>query len=98
MITDLKSLGTEMDRRIDQVIALAKQSGVQRIDVQSYNYNVYPVSTGYAPTPGVAVPYQYNGSVTFAIEPLAKGPELMAALSAKGYSANLNVNAYRQCQ
>ena len=98
VVTDLKALGREMDRRIDELIALAKQSGVQRIEVQSYNYNVYPVTSGYPPAPGTAIPYQYNGSVSFVIEPLAKGPDLMAALSEKGYAANLNVNAYRQCQ
>jgi hypothetical protein len=98
MVTDLKALGAEMDRKIDEVIALAKQSGIKTIEVQSYNYNVYPVSSGYPSAPGVAIPYQYNGSVSFAIDPLAKGPDLMALLSGKGYSANLNVNAYRQCQ
>ena len=98
MVTDLKTLGSQMDRKIDDVIALAKQAGIQKIDVQSYNYNVYPVSGGMAATPGVAMPYQYNGSVSFSIEPLANGPDLMALLSGKGYAANLNVNAYRQCQ
>jgi uncharacterized protein YggE len=98
MVTDLKALGSEMDRKIDDLIALAKQAGIQKIEVQSYNYNVYPVSSGYAPTPGVAIPYQYNSSVSFTIEPLAKGPDLMALLSGKGYASNLNVNAYRQCQ
>jgi hypothetical protein len=98
MVTDLKTLGAEMDRKIDEVIALGKQSGIQKIEVMSYNYNVYPVSGGYSTAPGVAIPYQYNGSVSFVIDPLAKGPDLMALLSGKGYSANLNVNAYRQCQ
>jgi hypothetical protein len=98
MVPDLKALGAEMDRKIDDVIALAKQSGIQKIEVMSYNYNVYPVSAGYPTAAGVAIPYQYNGSVSFVIDPLAKGPDLMALLSAKGYSANLSVNAYRQCQ
>ena len=78
--------------------ALAKQTGIQKIEVQSYNYNVYPVSSGSPTAPGSPVPYQYNGSVSFSIDSLAKGPDLMAVLSDKGYSANLNVNAYRQCQ
>src|SRR5262245_127389 len=77
LITDLKVLGSQMDRRIDEVIALAKQSGIETIEVQSYNYNVYPVSNGYPTAPGVAVPYQYNGSVSFAITPLGKGPDFM---------------------
>jgi uncharacterized protein YggE len=98
MVTDLKALGAEMDRKIDEVIALAKQSGIQKIEVMSYNYNVYPVSSGYPTAPGVAMPYQYNGSVSFTIDSLAKGPDLMALLSGKGYAATLNVNAYRQCQ
>jgi|GEM_PF-3493193 len=97
-VTDLKALGSQMDRRIDGVIALAKQAGVQKIELQSYNYNVYPVSGGHAPTPGVAIPYQYNGNASFTIEPLAKGPDFMALLSDKGYAANLNVSAYRHCQ
>jgi hypothetical protein len=98
MVTKVETIGTDMDRKIDEVIALAKQAGISKIEVQSYSYNVYPVSSGYALAPGVAIPYQYNGSVSYAIDPLAKGPELMALLSAKGYSANLNVNAYRECQ
>ena len=73
-----------MDRKIDEVIALAKQAGIKKIEVQSYNYNVYPVSSGYAPAPGVAIPYQYNGSVSFAIDPLAKGPESDGAAVGQG--------------
>jgi len=96
MVAKLDKIGGELDAKIDEVIALAKQSKVQRIEVQSYNYNVYPVSNGYPA--GATVPYQYNGSVTFAVEPCERASELMSLLVSKGYAANLNVNAYRQCQ
>jgi uncharacterized protein YggE len=96
MVARLDRIGAEMDQKIDEVLALAKQAQLSKIDVQSYSYNVYPVSSGLPA--GASVPYQYSGSVSFLVEPCAKASELMSLLAAKGYSANLNVNAYRQCQ
>src|SRR5262245_39029219 len=96
MVAKLDRIGAEMDQKIDEITALAKQAGIARMEVQSYNYNVYPVSSGLAA--GANVPYQYNGSVSFAVEPHEKAAALMSLLAGKGYSANLNVNAYRQCQ
>ena len=98
MVTKLERVGAELDAKIAEISSLAKQSGIAKIDVQSYSYNVYPVSSGYPNAPGQAIPYQYNGSVSFAVEPSAKAPALMSLLADKGYSANLNVSAYRQCQ
>ena len=95
MIAKLDRIGASMDAKIDEVLALAKQAQLKKIEVQSYSYNVYPVSNG---VPGPDLPYQYSGNVSFAVEPCAKASDLMALLAAKGYSANLNVNAYRQCQ
>ena len=96
MVAKLDRVGAEMDKRIDEVISLAKQSGLAKIEVQSYSYNVYPVSSGLPA--GANVPYQYSGNVSLAVEPCAKASDLMSLLASKGYSANLNVNAYRQCQ
>ncbi len=96
MVTKLDRVGAEMDKRIDEVIALARQSGIEKVEVQSYNYNVYPVSSGLPAGPDV--PYQFSGNVSLAVEPCAKASALMSLLAAKGYSASLNVNAYRQCQ
>lgn len=96
LVTKLDRIGAEMDQKIDEIAALAKQSGLAKIEVQSYSYNVYPVSSGYPA--GANVPYQYNGSVSFAVEPCAKASALMSLLASKGYAATLNVNAYRQCQ
>jgi uncharacterized protein YggE len=96
MVAKLDRLGAEMDQKIDEVLALAKQARLEKIEVQSYSYNVYPVSNG--SLPGANVPYQYSGNVSFSVEPCAKASELMSLLAAKGYSANMNVNAYRQCQ
>jgi hypothetical protein len=96
MVAKLERIGAEMDQKIDEVLALAKQAQLTKIEVQSYSYNVYPVSSG---LPAVAnLPYQYSGNVSFLVEPCAKASELMSLLAAKGYAANLNVNAYRQCQ
>jgi uncharacterized protein YggE len=96
MVAKLERIGAEMDQKINEVLALAKQAQLTKIEVQSYSYNVYPVSSG---LPAVAnLPYQYSGNVSFLVEPCAKASELMSLLAAKGYSANLNVNAYRQCQ
>ena len=96
MVTKLDRIASEMDQKIDELLALAKQAQLTKIEVQSYSYNVYPVSTGSPPSANV--PYQYSGNVSFSVEPCAKASELMSLLAAKGYSANLNVNAYRQCQ
>ena len=89
-------IGADVDQKIDEITALAKQAGIAKIEVQSYNYNVYPVSSGLPA--GANVPYQYNGSVSFAVEPCEKAAGLMSLLASKGYAATLNVNAYRQCQ
>ena len=96
IVAKLDRIGADMDAKIDEISALARQSGLAKIEVQSYNYNVYPVSNGLPA--GASVPYQYTGSVNFAVEPCAKAAALMSLLASKGYSANLNVNAYRQCQ
>ena len=98
LVTKLDRIGAELDAKIAEISGLAKQAGIAKIDVQSYNYNIYPVSSGSPNVPGQAIPYQYNGSVMFAVEPSAKASALMSMLAAKGYSANLNVSAYRQCQ
>jgi hypothetical protein len=96
MVAKLDRIGTEMDGKIDEITALAKQSGIAKIEVQSYSYNVYPVANGFPA--GASVPYQYNGNVSFVVEPCAKASALMSLLASKGYAATLNVNAYRQCQ
>ena len=96
MVAKLDRLAAEMDQRIDEILALGKQAQLTKFEVQSYSYNVYPVSSGMPAT--ASVPYQYNGNVNFAVEPSARASELMSLLAAKGYTANLNVNAYRQCQ
>jgi hypothetical protein len=98
MVTKLDRVGAELDQKIDEISALAKQSGIAKIEVQSYSYNVYPVSSGYPNAPGQAIPYQYSGNVSFSVEPSAKAPAPMSLLAEKGYSANLNASAYRQCQ
>jgi len=96
MVAKLERIGAEMDQKIDEVLALAKQAQLKKVEVQSYSYNVYPVSSGLPASANL--PYQYSGNVSFLVEPCAKASELMSLLAAKGYSANLNVNAYRQCQ
>jgi uncharacterized protein YggE len=96
MVAKLDGIGREMDQRIDEVIAFAKQAQIEKIEVQSYNYNVYPASGGYPGSVGMS--YQYNGSVSFSVEPCSRASDLMSLLASKGYAANLNVNAYRQCQ
>ena len=96
MVAKLDRIAAEMDHKIDEVLTLAKQAQLTKVEVQSYSYNVYPVSSGLPA--GSSVPYQYNGNVSFAVEPCTKASELMSLLAAKGYTANLNVSAYRQCQ
>ena len=98
MVTKLDRVGAELDGKIQEISALEKQAQLTKIEVQSYSYNVYPVSSGHPNVTGQAVPYQYSGSVSFAVEPSDKAPALMSLLASKGYSANLNVSAYRQCQ
>ena len=90
------------DKKIESITTLGKEAGVENLRIQSYNYNVYNNSGGGCcegdcgeGSPG---PYRYNGSVTFNVEPIAKAAGFADLLSKNGYSANLNVNAYSQCQ
>src|SRR5258705_11096528 len=46
LVAKLDRIGAELDQKIDEIAALAKQSGIAKIEVQSYSYNVYPVSGG----------------------------------------------------
>src|SRR5262245_37791850 len=80
IVAKLDGIGAELDQKIDDITALAKQSGVTKIEVQSYSYNVYPVSSGFPIGAGIAVPYQYSGNVSFAVEPCAKASALMSLL------------------
>jgi uncharacterized protein YggE len=90
------------NKKIESIVALGKEAGVENPKIQSYNYNVYNNSGGGCCEgdcgDGAPGHYRYNGSVTFNVEPVAKAAGFADLLSKNGYSANLNVNAYSQCQ
>lgn len=92
MAVDLKQMHSVMDQKISDTKALAVQAGVETADLQSYNYNVYSSGSGQA------IQYQSSGNINYNVSPGAKAPDFAALLIEKGYTASLNVNAYKQCQ
>jgi hypothetical protein len=73
-VAKLERIGAEMDQKIDEVLALAKQAQLKKVEVQSYSYNVYPVSSGLPASANL--PYHYSGNVSFLVEPCRRRPSL----------------------
>jgi uncharacterized protein YggE len=95
--SDLTKIAPMMDQKTKEVEALAKESGIDKLDFQSSNYSIYTNNNGSCGASSSNT-YQYNGSVSFNITPAAKATDFMVLLTQKGYSANVNVSSYKQCQ
>lgn len=99
--SDPLQIKAKIDKKIDDARALAKEAGVETLEVQSYNYSVYANNASggccEGDCAGSGSGYQMNGSVNFTVKPAAKAGGFAALLSQKGFNANFNVNAYNQC-
>lgn len=95
---DLKQIKELMDNKVEEIEAMAKKAGIEKIVLQSMNYNIY-ANRGYQNNfdgPDQRV-YQLNGSMSFNVEPADNAIELMEMLNNKGYNGGMNVNKYRRC-
>ncbi|MCB1681588.1 MAG: hypothetical protein H6858_07400 [Rhodospirillales bacterium] len=101
---DPKTAKSFMDDKISELRALAKDLGIENLEIQNLNYSIYNNNYNYnyancggAPASAPAV-MQLNGNVSFIVGDSAKGTALMEKAGEKGYNVNFNMNAYRQCQ
>lgn len=98
--SDLNQIKELMDNKIKEVEAMAKQAGIEKIVLQSMNYNIYAndrnAYTDIVDEENKRI-YQLNGNISFNIEPADNALELMEMLINKGYFGGLNVNKYRRC-
>lgn len=81
----------EATRVEEAAIAIAKDLEVKKILVQSQNFSVNNQS-GYSTNN-----YQYNGNISFLIEPYNEALKLMDRLQQQNYRLSLNVNKYNHC-
>jgi hypothetical protein len=97
--SDLDKIKGVMDQKIDEAQAMAKEAGVEKAELQNYNFSIYSnASSGCDGGGSGAGMFNYNGSANFVVTPGDKADEFMTMLQKKGFQANMNVNAYRQCQ
>ncbi len=94
---DVSVAGELMEGKIKEVSAIAKDLSLDKFDVQSMNYSLYPYNPGAA---GSTQQWQISGNLSFTVLPATKGKDMLVLLSKKGYQPSLNVNAYRSgnCQ
>ena len=98
--TDLKQVKSMMDNRLKEVEEIAMAMGIEKVEMQSMNYNLHTNNSGGYNCGGVSNTdrvYRLNGSISFNIHPSDKVIDLLAELNAKGYNGGLNVNKYRRC-
>lgn len=97
---DIKKIKPAIDQKAAEIKAVAAEAKISEVDLQSSNYNVYPNNSGGSPcnSAGGTASHQYNANFSFDVKPAEAAPELAALLTAKGYNASLNVNAYKKCQ
>src|SRR5262249_36509798 len=67
----------------------ANEAGAQKVELQSTNYSINSQNNG------GSMQFQISGSVSFTITPPDKAPDVMAALTKKGYQASLNMSTNR---
>lgn len=99
-----KTAKTFMDDKIADLRNIAKDVGIESLEIQNLNYSVYNNNYNYAYTSYGSTPaalptvMQLNGNVSFIVQDSAKGTALMEKAGEKGYNVNFNLSAYRQCQ
>lgn len=99
---DVSQVKAWMDGKIEEVKTLATTAGITSFEFQSMSYSINSTNNGGGcmanGSAGAGAAYQVYGNAGFKIEPENKAGAFMDQLSKKGFTANLNVNAYKQCQ
>ena len=95
---DLKQIKDLMENRVKEIETMAEKAGIEKIVLQSMNYNIY-ANRGDPDNFGETEEriYQLNGSMSFHVDPADNAIELMEMLNKKGYNGGMNVNKYRRC-
>jgi hypothetical protein len=81
----------KLDAKMAEVKSLAQEQQFTKLVVQSHNYNI---STAFMGANGGEPHYQYNATISFAIQPSEKAVDFMQMLAKKGYQTTVNVNSY----
>lgn len=89
--SDVSNVKGKFDKNINEIQNIAKEQGVEKISVQSLNYNISSQNYGGSPTSQ----FQLNGSVSFLVTPVDGAEKLLIDLVKKNYQASLNVSSYR---
>lgn len=95
---------TYIQENITEIQNMAKEVGLENLEVNNMNYNFYSDSNNYtaytghsADNSGRPLQMRLSGNITFAIPDVEKGLALMEKAGLKGFSINYSVNANRQC-
>lgn len=89
---DLAVASTYIEKKTAEIQAIAKEVGVEKLDITSVNYSLSQYNSGYQ---SPETTWQFSGSMAMSVVPSSKGKELLVALSARKYQPSLNVSAYR---
>lgn len=88
---DISKVKGKFDKNINEIEKIAKEMGVEKISVQSLNYNISSQNYGSGPSSQ----FQLSGSVSFLVSPVEGAEKLLVDLVKKNYQASLNVSSYR---
>lgn len=102
MNVDLADLPSVFNKKVEAARTVGKDMGIEKIEIENYSYNIYNNGKeGQCCGDDCVGPdaggYQGNGNVNLSVVPSERAQEYTAALIKKGYTVNLNVNAYKQC-
>lgn len=95
--SDLNQYKDFVTNKMTELTALAKESGLEKIELETYNLNINPNPNGVANGSGAKLYMSYINMSIFVV-PSAKAFDFMTALEKKGFSPALNVNTYRSCK
>jgi uncharacterized protein YggE len=89
---DAETAAAVFDVKSRDIQNAAKDVKLEKFDVQSMNYSLYPYNTG---AMGAAVQWQLSGNISFTVVPANKGKDVLALLVKKGFQPSLNVSSYK---
>lgn len=89
MLENARSIHDLIEERNSTILKLAKEAGVEKINMQSQNYNV-----NYNPYHGGQ--FNYSGNANFIITPADKAMDFVDLLAKKNYQFSLNVNKHKR--